>query len=328
MMRVDKSKKGLTKRLTEPIIDSSLTPTEQEVLRLVTDEFLSLKQIQLRRKCSRQAVYKILKKLRKKGILTLSNEKVDKTGGTYIPKGKIRLHGQEFNIRILWQNQFYQKRLRKSNILFLDGNTIKLYRNSIEFYSGQSFISKNEQEADSRSLDYLRIFLRRLENDLKVILIKNRVGNIREVKHEYARTDSEVYQNAKDHKERIFVYAEEDGKLCFITDSSWGFKEDETVHTETAKSDRKAIDKQINDWRLNNPPTTSELALTINKAMENLPPILVDLRKQISSHLKLIQAYRKENVSWRKSKVKEIKKELKYGRQTTLGNFLWGEIKK
>ena len=46
-----------------------------------------------------------------------------------------------------------------------------------------------------------------------------------------------------------------------------------------------------------------------------------DFPKQIQSHLKLIQEYRKENIAWRKKKVKEIRKDLKYGVQTKLGDF-------
>lgn len=314
-------KKGLKKGLKRYTGKPKLTNTQKEILHLITDEFLSIEKIALQRETSIQAVYKIVKKLRVKGALTLSNQKVEKSQGTYQDLGKIRLHGQEFNIRILWQDQYYQKNLRKSNIIFIDGNTIKLYRNSVEIYSGQSFFGKNERESDSKSKDYFNRFFRKLENDLKVILVKNRTRNIKEVKHEYAYTDSEVYENAKQHKERIWIYAEEDGKLAFITDNSFDFNEDETVHPETAKQDRGFVDKQINDWRLNNPPTNSELSMSVNQVMKELPPIINKFKIQIESHLKLIQEYRKENVAWRKNKIKDIKKELKYGKQTKLDDF-------
>lgn len=43
-----------------------LTNIEKEVLHLLTDEFLTIKQIQIRRDCSFQAVYKIIKKIKEK----------------------------------------------------------------------------------------------------------------------------------------------------------------------------------------------------------------------------------------------------------------------
>ena len=78
-----------------------LTPTEEEVLNMLTGEFLTVKQIALRRKCSRQAVHKILKKLKGKGAYNIGLQKVDKANGTIQPSNQIRLHAQQFIIKIL-----------------------------------------------------------------------------------------------------------------------------------------------------------------------------------------------------------------------------------
>ena len=331
-------KKVEKKSLQSPPTSPKLTFIQKEYLRLITEEFLTIDQIATRRNVSIQAVYKIVQKLRDKGALTITNEKVEKNQWYQLQKDKTRLHAQEFNIKILWQDQFYQKNLRKSNVFYLDGNLIKLYRNSVEIFSSQSFFGKDNLEADRKGNEYWNKFFRRLENDLKVILIKNRAKNIKEVKREYAHTDSEVYENTEKHKDRIMVYAEEDGKLAFLTDDSWQFNEDEFVHTETAKQDRGFADKHINDWRLKNPPTQSELAQGQAEIGQNigylskvvseqgkmvlgLPNVLNRLEKQINSHLSLIQEYRKENKAWRKEKVKEIQKEVKYGRQTKIDDF-------
>jgi hypothetical protein len=40
------------------------------------------------------------------------------------------------------------------------------------------------------------------------------------------------------------------------------------VHPITAKQDRGAIDKQINDWRLNDPPTLSEIMYIMKEYVE------------------------------------------------------------
>ena len=49
---------------------------------------------------------------------------------------------------------------------------------------------------------------------------------------------------------------------------------------------------------------------------------LNEFSKQIKSHLALIQEYRKENKAWRHQTEKRIRKELKDGKQTKLGEFI------
>lgn len=328
--------KGLNHGLKLPK-DFSLTDVEKEVLHLFTEEFLTVKQIAQRRDCSIQAVYKIMRSLKKKGTIDKGFSGFSKVQSTY-NQTDIRLHGQEIHINLIWQDPKYQTLLEKSNFMNLDGNSIRLYKNSIEIYSGQSFYGKTINEVESKSLDYISRFILRLEHDLGVCLIKKGSRNIKIVNQHFARGDSEISKNAEDNKQRVWIYAEEDGKLAFITDDSFGFKEDETVHPITAKPDRQAIDKQVNDWRLNNPPTNSQLAKfeemnmqelkqtiesvnTLVKQQKDLPEVIKDLKKEIRSHLKLIQEYRKENKIWRKRKEKEYLG-IKQKEQTKLGEWL------
>jgi hypothetical protein len=279
--------KKLTRKVDNTLIKLKLTKAEKEVLHLISDEFLTVKQMCIRRQCSRQAVYKIIKKLQKKGAydsafqrLTKSDPPVNLVNQN---ASKIRLHGQEFNIRILWQDNKYQQMMSRSNITFIDGNTIRLYRNSIEIYSGQAFFGENEQQTTSKSLVYWMRFFTRLEHDLKIIIVKQRSANIKLVNQHYARTDSEISESAIERGERIRIYAQEDGKLAFITDDSFGFKEDETVHPITAKQDRKAVDKQVNDWRIYNPPTNSELAISIQDVTKNQMIFAENMRSHIGA---------------------------------------------
>jgi len=318
------------KGLKLPKLNQELTTAQKEILHLITDEFLTIKQIAQRRDCTIQAIYKITAQIKKKGFLGDGLNKVEKVESTF-NQSDVRLHGQEFNIRILWQDNKYQKLLEKSNVMYLDSNTIRLYKNSIEIYSGQSFYGSTANLSENKSLSYWQSFLARLEHELNISLLKVRARNIKIVNQHYARGNSEIAEDSIKNKERVWVYAEEDGKLAFITDDSFGFQEDETVHPITAKSDRKAVDKQVNDWRLNNPPTNSELkeALIIqtdnvNKLIENqkgLPIVIEELAEQIKSHLALIKEYRHENINWRKSEVKKIKKELIEGHQRTLNEY-------
>lgn len=290
---VDNAEKRLTRKVDNPLKVLKLTKSEKEVLHLLTDEFMTPKQISLRRKCSRQAVHKLLKKLQEKGAYNNGLQKVDKSNPLVNQNSLVRLHGQEFNIRILWQDEKYQKLLNNSNIIYIDGNTIRLYKNSIEIYSGQAFYGDDEQRATSKSLDYWLRFFTRLEHDLKVIIVKQRSANIKLVNQHYARTNSEISESAIERGERIRIYAQEDGKLAFITDDSFGFKEDETTHPKTAKQDRKAIDKQVNDWRINNPPTQSELAISIQNVTKNQLIFAENMKSHISAIQELAKGVKK-----------------------------------
>ena len=262
------------KGLHTPQIDE-LTKAEKEVLELITEEYLTPKQIRIRRECSRQAVYKLLASIKKKGALNIGLQKTEKDLSSCQQEEKdvnqTRLHGQEFNIRIILQDNNYQRLLKKSNIIYLEGHTIKLYKDSIEIYAGKgaSFYGIDTQEADRKASEYWQKFFTRLEHELKAILIKERSRNIKEVNHHYSRGDSEICKNAlKNEGKNIRVFCPIDGKLAFITDESFGDKEDETLHPITAKQDRGAIDKQVNDWRLNNPPTLSEVMILMKEHAE------------------------------------------------------------
>tara|TARA_Y100000034_G_C6856165_1_gene389107 strand:- start:180 stop:1094 length:915 start_codon:yes stop_codon:yes gene_type:complete len=265
---------SIKKGLQSPFMNDKLTPAEKEVKDMITKEFLTPKQIQIRRNCTRQAVHRIIKNLKAKGAINLALQDVDKNQWSCQPNcqhvNKVRLHAQEWNIRILWQDSNYQKLLQKSNIFHLKEHTIRLYKNSIEIYSGKGtcFFADNEQRAMSKSLEYWKRFFTRLEHELKIILIKPRSRNIKLVNQHFARGNSEIYKNAIKHGEPIRIYAKEDGKLAFVTDDSFGFKEDETVHPITSKQDRGMIDKQLNDWRKNDPPTLSEVMRLMEKQAE------------------------------------------------------------
>lgn len=221
------------------------TSVEQQIIHLLTEEYLTPKQIALRRQTSFQAVYKVIKRLKKKGLIRNQNLRLNKTVCTPIqpkPKDhKIRLHGQEFNIRILFKDHRYKAIREKNNILNIDGNTIRLFKNSIEVYSGQEFMAKTAHKAHSKSINYWNRFFHRLENDLQVILIKSRKMNIKIVKEHYAEINNELAKDCNDNKEKIKVRTTEDKKEWFSIDNSFNLNEAETYHPETAKPDMNNI---------------------------------------------------------------------------------------
>ncbi len=256
------------KRFTLPNEAPKLTPSENDILHLLSEEYLTPKQIVLRRGCSKQYVYKVIRSLKKKGELTPNFKKVYKVQSSSKPKAPIRLHGEEFNIKIIWQDHKYQDMLSRCNLLYLDSNTIRLYKNSIEIYSGNSFTGKTAKECQTKSMSYWNKFFHRLENDLKVILVKPRKQNIKLVNSHYAYMDSEICKNTLENDDKnIQIRTTDDGKVWMITDQSLQGFEDETIHSKTSYEDRNKVDKYFNDLRDNNPPTNSEIYQILTQSL-------------------------------------------------------------
>jgi predicted transcriptional regulator len=244
------------------VLHPNLTDTDQEVLSYLSNDFLTIKKIAIRRGCSVRAIQKIVKKLKEKGVLNKDFREVRLWRGTrepyqYTNNHQIRLHSQEFNIKILYKDQRYKEILGKANTTNIDGNTIRLYNNSIEIYSGQSFYADDVQKATANSFDYWNRLFARLENDFKVILIKSRAQNIKLVKQHYAEINNELAQECEKKADKIKVYTTDDGKLWFLIDNSFNLHEAET-QGQTAKQDMaETVRPFFNDLRDNNPPRVS-----------------------------------------------------------------------
>jgi biotin operon repressor len=237
------------KKVDKKVDKQGITELEREILHLLTEQYLTPNKIAIKRNCSRQAVYKIIKSLKDKGIINKQYRKVDKIRCTLQPVNLLRLHGQEFNIKILYKGQQYKKLINK--LIDIDGNSIRCYRNSIEVYSGHSFYGETVQKVTARSIRYFERLFMRIENDMKVIIVKSRKDNITMVKSHYAETGNEYAQECEKKGYKVRIYAKEDGKLWFMIDNSFNLHEAETVHTETARDDMDKIRKHFNDLRDN-----------------------------------------------------------------------------
>lgn len=257
----------------KPKVLNELTPTEQEVLIYLTNDFLTEKQIAVKRHTTQQATNKTVQILREKGIINAVNRMVVKTRGTSQPTTSqpaqpIRLHGQEFNIKLIYKDERYVKLSQKSNSVFIDGNRVMLYKNSIEVYSGQMFYGETPQSVTSKSFVYWNHFFTRLENDFKIIILKDRYQNIKLVNHHYAEVHNEFAKKCNIDAEKIRITATEDGKLWFLIDNSFNLDEMETVHPQTAKQDMENVLKHINDFRDNSPPTNSQITTLLYEMLK------------------------------------------------------------
>ncbi len=225
-----------------------LTLVEKEVLGLLTEELLRPKQITLRRKTSPQATYKIIRKLKKKGAYTKGLIKVEKEGGSIKPLNQIRIHAQQFLIKIIWKDIKYKTKLKKSNQVQIDGNTIDMYENSIYISSNQSFYGDNLSHAFFKSGNYWPRFFARLEHETGCILFKPRSQNIKLTRVHIAETDNELAKMVDNKGDRFFkVYASDDGKLRFLIDNSFNLHEFEGVRAKTARPDMEKVGDVFND---------------------------------------------------------------------------------
>lgn len=277
--------KSTKKGLLFPYVNLKLTKAEKEVLKLITEEFLTVKKIMVRRNCSKQAVYKIIRKLKKKGVYNTGLRGVYKSESTSQPESHLkRLHGQEWNIQILVQGDYYQKRLVKSNVHFIDEHTVRLYRKSIEIYSGEgvSFVGETEQVATALSLIYWKRFFMKLEHKFHITLLKDGASNISLVNQHYGNDDKDFVSPFIDKGKRIRIFSKEDGKLWFDMDESFNLKERENPHPETGKQDSEKVTKQLNDWREHDPPTNSELNSKISELKVNITSVVDSLNNYFS----------------------------------------------
>jgi len=306
-IKVEKVSKKVEKKVeNSSSILQKTTKAEQEVLHYITNEFLTIKQIAIRRQTSDKAVYKIVSNLKKKGLINRLNKRVEKSQGTIQPfqpskKNQIRLHGEEFNIKILYKDHKYKELLEKSNTLDIDGNTIRLYKNSIEVYSGQSFYADTPQKAVYKSIPYWNRLFTRLENDLNIIIIKSRYQNIKLVKLHFAEINNEISKDYEATGDKLRIYAREDGKLAIIIDNSFNLHELETQHPKTAQKDMNRVTKQLQDWRERDPPTNSQIMSLMNQVLE--------INKETAASLNCITNFLKSQLPEEK---KLDKKEVNY----------------
>lgn len=266
---------------SQGMVTRDLTEIEQQVYDMLFLEFLTVKQIAKRRQTSRQAIYKITKKLKEKGLLNDSCHsivgRVDKIR-CYTPMPplhSIRLHAQEFNIKLIHKPINW---LGKVGItLNIDGNTIRCYNESIEIYSGQSFYGKDANEATSVSMSYWNQFFIKLENKLKIIIVKPKYENIKLVKHEYSETNNELASDANLKSYKIRVRSTESGKVWFEIDNSFNLNEAETKGY-TAKEDMQEIVQPFfNDLRNNKVMLPSELQSLVGTHIKNTTEVAIAL---------------------------------------------------
>jgi prepilin-type processing-associated H-X9-DG protein len=178
------SNQSTKKGLLLPSANVLLTRTEREMLDFIVKDHLISKQIQSIKKVTKQAVDKTIRRLKKKGAINSGWQPSKIYQSTSQPSGIKRLHGQEFNIWLLFQNHYYQEIRMYANILYIDGHTIRLYKDSILGIVTKSEIkSTNEiltelQKQEKKVINWHALYrvLMELYDDGKIERLKSKAG--------------------------------------------------------------------------------------------------------------------------------------------------------
>lgn len=286
------SQKGSFSRKVKP----KISKVEKEILMLISDGYLTPKRIAVRRQTSVRAVQKIIKKLKEKGFINLAQKKVRfsrPTLSNFDRKHYIRLHGQEYRIKILWKGNKYTRLLKKGNQIQIDENKIRLFDKSIIIHIAHSFYAATAYKATAKSIQYLDTLLARLEHQLGVILTKDKYHNIKLVAHHYSEIKNELAKKCNVDKEKIKIYAKEDGKVWFEIDNSLNLHEAETKHPKTAEQDmQEAVQPFFNGLRENPGYTPGFVLESLGKtdeAMDKIIKIQGIFDKNMMSHIAAVK---------------------------------------
>jgi len=271
----------------------NLTEVEKEILILLTIDFLTPKEIALRRNTSVKAVYKVQTKLKKYGVLSRQNVsnfpkeiEVEKKGGVSPAKVKsehpIRLHAEQYHITIIKSTTIYNNLTKKGTYrLSIEGNTVMCYKNTIEIYSNSSFFGVTPNVSDSKAMNYWSRFLMKLENRLNILILKDGYCNISRVRAEYAETGNEFAKQTLKENQKINI-VDENGKSWLIVDDSFKFKECETVHPKNSKEDMQLVVQPFfNDLREKVSLLPSQLTASIESNNKQIYEIATGLNNLI-----------------------------------------------
>jgi len=289
---------------------------------------------------SKQNLNNYLRKLTIKGFLTHKNKgwyelteksKLSTNYGELLPKDFIRGHAYVWKINLTKKIPNYNKRIeilnqKKINYKLVGalkdiprikvlGRKVWLCKNNIRIFNKKdsSYYGQNSTEARKYALNELFWIVGVLESKLGVFL---KPLDFEWSKEHYAliKNDLAIDQNRKGVIQRI---KDDSGEWLLIDDSLEKGGELETVGKKSFQTNPK-----LQDWWNNNKKhdfkVTPDFILNCFAQSQSQ---LTQFSQQIKSHLALIQEYRKENVAWRKSETKKIKKEVKEGVQTNLFDY-------
>jgi len=210
---------------------------------------------------------------------------------------------------------------------------IQTYKNSIYFICQKKYNAEFPIQIFNQAKDDVLEAIRFLEERFRFKFIAEGNFHLTCIDSHYVTLKDALAEHCKQVGDRFLITTEEGYSLWVDFSESLGTESDNPEVKRRYLRHYKDIIENPNI------PLPSEMALSVDKIINELPPILQTIGNQLAqnqkqltqyheenvSHLALINEYRAENVRYRKHEKKrvrkEIIKELKDGRQTILKDF-------
>jgi DNA-binding PadR family transcriptional regulator len=287
---------------------------QAEVLKGIS-EFLTIKEISKYRKTSRVAVYKIIKSLMKKGLLEkkdrgvygLTNSGKEGLHSFIGLTHKLRQHNLSIKVEILESTKNWDKRREQIITMPYFNKRVKLRNNSYDLMrfgkmglkiTSKSVIfrlptiySESVDDCIVQAMDLLFQSISRVEDLLKIKLVKDYKSNITIISQEYARLNDSLAKLYRKEGNKIYITGDE-GKVWLIADYSFSTDELETIDPNRADEDMVTVHAFMNDLR-KNPTTFSEVREVIVQeanVMSGIQQNQLLYAENIKAHVQAIKA--------------------------------------
>lgn len=264
---------------------TKLTKTEKRILDMYLIKKLSIKDIANARGTRLSAVYKIIRKLIKKGHINPSKNKIGQKGYAYHHHHhqKVTRYFRLHNIHLTMTPYYFYKGFSKNigAIFSIAQYTITVNSTNIEMQL------KQKESYDSEILDNcfndfrhdLERLIPRLENRLSCEIWKDDKLNIKLVNHHIAEVENGIAK--ADITKPLKIYGR-DGRIWAVIDLSTRYPELETIDSVKAKDDMVMLQEYLNDLRYNSPPTNSQLLKQLAVIAQNQAVYNENIRKHLA----------------------------------------------
>lgn len=235
-------KKTLQTRQSPP----KLTNKQAEVLSLILNEYMNPNSISIRLETSRQNIYQIISKIRKKGYLSTQNfNALQKATHVKPLSSSWSYHGLHFLVKPYYFYPRYFKNLSAYGVQYGDW-VFKLHKDVVEVQSKSlvEFTDKDKFRAIKKAESSFNKALVQACCRFGFEVYKEGKANIRLVNHHLEFGNSDVAKGSKEHYFRI---RSEQGKTWFLVDMSKGTLNHEYVDEVVPDSER--LEPFFNDVR-------------------------------------------------------------------------------
>lgn len=242
-----------------------LSIIESQLLSLITEEGLNIKQASKRLNKGTSWLYRVRKSLIKKGYLKHKYDilgTIPKEGGYWGgPPGRVykdiwkkntsvscgdvttfRLHAEMFTIRLFGTLTFGQK---EGDIQYIGSNKYIVYKHSIVIYGLKSFVGSLDDILYQSSKYWTAVFLK-LSSNFGIDLLDASTCSISLNRSHISKTGDPLAKNLNKDSLQLKVYSEE-GKLRLIVDNSYNLNEIEAIDKGTNIQDIHSVERYFAD---------------------------------------------------------------------------------